>query len=40
MSAYETAKAILGHARFAAEVVDENDTEDLVASIERAYRAH
>ena len=40
MSAYETAKAILVHAHFTAEVVDENDTEDLVASIEKEYRAH
>ena len=40
MRSYETAKAILRHAPFAVEVVDENDTEDLVAAIESAYRAH
>ena len=38
MNAYETAKTILRHAPFATEVVDENDVDDLVASIERAWR--
>ena len=40
IGAYETAKEILAHAPFATEVVDENDIDDFVASIESAYRAH
>ena len=36
MGAYETAKAILEHAPFATEVVDENDIDDFVASMESA----
>ncbi len=36
--AYETAKAILQHAPFAKEVVDEDNVDDLVASIEQEYR--
>ena len=40
MGAYETAKAILEHAPFATEVVDENDVDELVRSIERAHHAH
>ena len=40
MSAYETAKAILSRARFATDVVDENDVDDLVASIKREYFSH
>lgn len=38
--AYETAKAILQHAPFAKEVVDEDNVDDLVASIEQEYRGH
>ena len=40
MNAYETAKAILEKVPFKKEVVDENDIDDLVASIESEYRAH
>ena len=40
IGAYETAKEILAHAPFATEVVDENDINDFVASIESACRAH
>ena len=40
IGAYETAKKILAHAPFATEVVDENDIDDFVASIESACRAH
>ena len=36
MGAYESAKAILAHAPFATEVVDENDIDDFVASMESA----
>ena len=36
MGAYETAKAILARAPFATEVVDENDIDDFVASMESA----
>ena len=36
--AYETAKAILAHAPFATEVVDEHDIDDLVAAMESACR--
>ena len=36
MGAYETAKAILAHAPFATEAVDENDIDDFVASMESA----
>ena len=36
MDAYETAKAILAHAPFATEVVDENDIDDFVTSLESA----
>ena len=36
MGAYETAKAILAHAPFATEVVDEKDIDDFVASMKRA----
>ena len=38
MSAYETAKAILAHAPFATDVVDEKDIHAFVASMERACR--
>ena len=38
MSAYETAKAILAHASFVTDVVEENDISALVASMERACR--
>lgn len=38
MGAYETAKAILTHAPFATEVVEEKDIDVLVASIERTCR--
>ena len=38
MAGYETAKAILAHAPFATEVVDEKDIDVFVASIERACR--
>ena len=38
MSAYETAKAILAHASFATYVVEENDIDAFVASMERACR--
>lgn len=37
--AYETAKKILGGAPYASEVVDEENADDLVDSIERAVRA-
>ena len=40
MGAYETAKAIMEHAHFAADVVDENEIDNLVASIETAYNTH
>lgn len=40
MRAYETAKQILEGARFATEVVDENDVDDLVSTLEDEYRAH
>ena len=40
MDAYETAKAIMEHANFTAEVVDENEIDNLVASIETAYHTH
>ena len=40
IDAYETAKEILAHAPFATEVVDENDIDDFVASIESACCAH
>ena len=36
MGAYETARAMLTHAPFATEVVDENDIDDFVASMESA----
>ena len=36
--ANESAKAILAHAPFATEIVDENDIDDFVASMERACR--
>ena len=38
--AYENAKTILEHAPFTTEVVDENDVNELVASIEKEYRSH
>ena len=38
MSAYETAKAILAHASFATEVVDEKDIDGFVVSMKRASR--
>ena len=38
MAGYETAKAILAHAPFATEVVDEKDIDVFIASIERACR--
>ena len=38
MGAFESAKAILAHAPFATEVVDENDIDDFVASMENACR--
>ena len=38
MSAYETAKAILAHASFATDVVEENDIDAFVTSMERACR--
>ena len=37
MDAYENAKAILAHARFATEIIDENDIDDFVASLESAF---
>ena len=40
MDAYERAKAILGKVPFNAEVVDENDIDDLVASIESEFHTH
>lgn len=40
LEAYETAKTILAHAPFATEVVDEEDVDDLVASITEEYRGH
>ena len=39
-NAYETAKAILEKVPFEKEVLDENDVDELVASIESEYRAH
>ena len=39
MPAYRTAKAIMEHANFAAEVADENEIDSLVASIETAYNS-
>lgn len=36
MSAYETAKAILAHASFVTDVVEDNDIDAFVASMERA----
>ena len=39
LDAYENAKTILEHAPFTTEVVDENDEDDLVASIESDYRS-
>ena len=39
MPAYETAKQILEGAPFATEVVDEEDVDDLVATLEDEYRA-
>ena len=38
--AYENAKAILEHAPFTTEVVDENNVDELIASIEKEYRSH
>ena len=38
MAGYETAKAILAHAPFATEVIDEKDIDVFVASMERACR--
>ena len=38
MAGYETAKAILTHAPFATEVIDEKDIDVFVASMERACR--
>lgn len=40
MGAFDAAKAIMEHADFAAEVVDENEIDNLVASIETAYHKH
>ncbi len=40
LSAYEVAKTILEHAPFATRVVDENDIDDFIMSIELACRAH
>lgn len=40
MPAYKTAKQILEGAPFATEVVDENDVDDLLATLEDEYRAH
>lgn len=40
MRAYEAAKTILEGARFATEVVDEDDLDDLVSTLEDEYRAH
>ncbi|MDE0390992.1 MAG: DUF3037 domain-containing protein [Rhodospirillales bacterium] len=40
MNAYETAKAILRKVPFKAEVVDENDADELVTSIESELRTH
>lgn len=40
MRAYEVAKTILEGAKFAKEVVDENDLDDLVSTLEDEYRAH
>jgi hypothetical protein len=40
MCAYEAARKILKGARFATEVVDENDLDDLVSTLEDEYRAH
>ena len=40
MRAYDSAKQILAGARFATEVVDEDDLDDFVASLEDEYRAH
>ena len=38
--AYENARAILEHAPFTTEVIDENNVDELVASIEKEYRSH
>lgn len=40
MHAFDNAKQILAGARFAAEVIDENDLDDFVSSIEDEYRTH
>ena len=40
MRAYETAKDILRGAQYTSEVVDENDVDDLVSTLEDEYRAH
>ena len=40
LAAYESAKEILKGARFATEVVDENDVDDLVSAMEDEYRTH
>ena len=40
MRAYEGAKKILKGAKFATEVIDENDVDDLVNTLEDEYRAH
>tara|TARA_R110002072_G_scaffold300627_3_gene478530 strand:+ start:583 stop:1458 length:876 start_codon:yes stop_codon:yes gene_type:complete len=40
MRAYESAKEILKGARYTSEVVDENDVDDLIATLEDEYRAH
>lgn len=40
LAAYKTAKQILEGARFTTEVVDENDVDVLVATLEDEYRAH
>lgn len=40
MQAYESAKEILKGARYTTEVVDENDVDDLVSTLEDEYRAH
>ncbi len=39
LGAYEIAKTILEHAPFATKVVDENDVDDFIVSIERAFHA-
>ena len=40
MQAYENAKEILKGARFATEVVDEDDVDTLVSAIEDEYHTH